>query len=70
MNQFLLQYACCTRMELVNYHSGGELVPAYVMMAACAVGAIALCFTPETAGKSLRGIGMPAGTARRHPAEA
>jgi dipeptidyl aminopeptidase/acylaminoacyl peptidase len=30
MNQFLLQHACCTRMELVNYNSAGELVPAYV----------------------------------------
>ena len=30
MNQYLLQYSCCVRMELVNYSSSGELVPAYV----------------------------------------
>ena len=35
--------------------TGNELVPAYVMMAACAVGAVALWRTPETAGQSLRG---------------
>jgi MHS family proline/betaine transporter-like MFS transporter len=35
--------------------TGNQLVPAMVMMAACVVGAIALLFTPETAGQSLRG---------------
>ncbi|OYX17068.1 MAG: MFS transporter [Sphingomonadales bacterium 32-67-7] len=39
--------------------TGDELVPAYVMMAACAVGAVALRFTPETAGLSLRGVSLP-----------
>jgi MHS family proline/betaine transporter-like MFS transporter len=34
--------------------TGNELMPAYVMMAACAVGMFALRFTPETAGRSLR----------------
>jgi MHS family proline/betaine transporter-like MFS transporter len=34
-------------------------MPAYVMMAACLVGALALRLTPETAGKSLRGIDSP-----------
>ena len=39
--------------------TGNELMPAYVMMAACVVGAIALRATPETAGKSLRGTELP-----------
>jgi MHS family proline/betaine transporter-like MFS transporter len=39
--------------------TGNELVPAFVMMAACAVGAVALWRTPETAGKSLRGSSVP-----------
>ncbi|WP_044335852.1 MFS transporter [Sphingomonas hengshuiensis] len=39
--------------------TGNELMPAFVMMAACAVGAVALRFTPETAGQSLRGVGIP-----------
>jgi MHS family proline/betaine transporter-like MFS transporter len=39
--------------------TGNELMPAYVMMAACVVGMFALRFTPETAGKSLRGTEMP-----------
>jgi MHS family proline/betaine transporter-like MFS transporter len=34
--------------------SGVELMPAYTMMVACAVGMIALLFLPESAGKSLR----------------
>jgi MHS family proline/betaine transporter-like MFS transporter len=34
--------------------SGVELMPAYTMMVACAVGVIALLFLPESAGKSLR----------------
>src|SRR5690606_28760369 len=41
--------------------TGDALVPAYVMMAACVVGAIALSQTPETAGLSLRGTHMPGG---------
>jgi len=39
--------------------TGDELMPAYVMMSACAVGAVALLRTPETAGKSLRGTEPP-----------
>ena len=35
--------------------TGDALAPAYYMMAACVVGMIALRFTPETAGASLRG---------------
>jgi MHS family proline/betaine transporter-like MFS transporter len=40
--------------------TGNELIPAFVMMAACVVGLVALRFTPETAGKSLRGTRLPA----------
>ncbi len=43
--------------------TGNELMPAYVMMIACAVGAVALRWTPETAGQSLRGTAMPGGRA-------
>jgi MHS family proline/betaine transporter-like MFS transporter len=39
--------------------TGNELVPAYVMMGACVVGAIALLFVVETAGRSLRGTKLP-----------
>jgi MHS family proline/betaine transporter-like MFS transporter len=39
--------------------TGDPLVPAYYMMAACIVGAVALVFMLETAGKSLRGTGLP-----------
>ncbi|WP_231959000.1 MFS transporter [Altererythrobacter sp. B11] len=39
--------------------TGDQMMPAYVMMAACVVGAIALLRTPETAGKSLRGTMVP-----------
>jgi MHS family proline/betaine transporter-like MFS transporter len=39
--------------------TGNQLMPAYVMMAACVVGAVALRWTPETAGQSLRGTNMP-----------
>ncbi|MDX9997932.1 MAG: MFS transporter [Phenylobacterium sp.] len=34
--------------------TGDQAVPAYYMMGACVVGMIALCFTAETAGRSLR----------------
>jgi len=34
--------------------TGDELMPAYYMMAACAIGLLALRHTPETAGRSLR----------------
>jgi MHS family proline/betaine transporter-like MFS transporter len=39
--------------------TGDKLVPAYYMMAACVVGAVALHFVPETRGCSLRGRGVP-----------
>jgi len=39
--------------------TGDELVPAYYMMAACVVGAIALGAVVETAGHSLRGTQIP-----------
>ncbi|SDC84808.1 MFS transporter [Paraburkholderia lycopersici] len=39
--------------------TGSPLVPAYYMMAACAVGAIALFFVIETKGCSLRGHQVP-----------
>ncbi|WP_114950942.1 MFS transporter [Sphingosinicella terrae] len=39
--------------------TGDELMPAYVMMAACLVGMVALLRTPETAGRSLRGTAPP-----------
>jgi MHS family proline/betaine transporter-like MFS transporter len=39
--------------------TGNELMPAYLMMAACLVGMIALRFMPETAGSSLRGTVVP-----------
>ena len=36
--------------------TGDRLVPAYVMMASCVVGMVALRYTRETAGQSLRTI--------------
>jgi MFS transporter, MHS family, proline/betaine transporter len=39
--------------------TGDTLFPAYYMMAACLVGAVSLLFLIETAGKSLRGTGLP-----------
>ncbi|MET0237175.1 MAG: MFS transporter [Kibdelosporangium sp.] len=47
VNQFLID------------RTGDPLVPAYYMMAACVVGAVALRFVPETRGCSLRGRGLP-----------
>ena len=47
--------------------TGNELMPAYVMMAACVVGAVALTRTPETAGQSLRGTELP-GKGKASPA--
>ena len=43
---------------LVN-GTGDKLMPAYYMMAACVIGAVALVFVPETRGCSLRGRGIP-----------
>jgi MHS family proline/betaine transporter-like MFS transporter len=39
--------------------TGSDLVPAFYMMAACVVGAVALRFVPETARASIRGTGIP-----------
>ncbi len=39
--------------------TGNGLVPAYYLMAACVVGAIALVSVPETRGCSIRGRGIP-----------
>jgi MFS transporter, MHS family, proline/betaine transporter len=39
--------------------SGDKLFPAYYMMGACVVGAIALIFVPETRACSIRGRGIP-----------
>lgn len=39
--------------------TGNQLVPAFSMMVACAVGAISLLFVPETARASIRGTGIP-----------
>lgn len=49
--------------------TGSNLIPAYVMMVAFAVGMVALWFVPETRGCSLRGTGIPrAGTSPTVPA--
>lgn len=40
--------------------TGDALMPAYYMMASCLVGAAALWFLPETAGKPLDTVGRPA----------
>ena len=39
--------------------TGNPLTPAYFMMGACAVGALAMLFVVETAGSSLRGTEIP-----------
>ena len=39
--------------------TGTDLAPAFSMMAACVVGAVALVFVPETARASIRGTGVP-----------
>lgn len=39
--------------------TGDKLMPAYYLMAACVVGAVALYFVPETRGCSIRGRGIP-----------
>jgi MHS family proline/betaine transporter-like MFS transporter len=44
---------------LLIERTGDLLVPAYLTMAACLVGMVALRFTDETAGASLRGGGRP-----------
>jgi MHS family proline/betaine transporter-like MFS transporter len=39
--------------------TGDQMMPAYTMMAACVVGAVALLFLIESAGESLRGTHVP-----------
>ncbi len=50
--------APAVNQALIN-GTGDKLMPAYYMMAACVVGAVALLFVPETRGCSLRGRGIP-----------
>ncbi|ACG79045.1 major facilitator family transporter [Phenylobacterium zucineum HLK1] len=45
--------------------TGDAAMPAYYMMAACVVGMVALWFTLETAGQSLRGAHIPGSEAAR-----
>lgn len=44
--------------------TGNEVMPAYVMMASCVIGMVALRFLTETAGQSLRGTALPGRAAR------
>ncbi|WP_118178813.1 MFS transporter [Paraburkholderia phosphatilytica] len=46
--------------------TGNPLVPAYYVMAACAIGALALCFVIETKGCSLRGHAVPGKEEHEH----
>lgn len=48
--------------------TGTDLVPAFSMMVACAVGAVALAFVPETARASIRGTGVPGVDTEPQPA--
>ena len=48
--------------------TGSDLVPAFYMMAACVVGAVALVWVPETARASIRGTGVPGVDTRPQPA--
>lgn len=50
--------APAVNQALINA-SGDKLMPAYYLMAACVVGAVALWFVPETRGCSIRGRGIP-----------
>jgi MFS transporter, MHS family, proline/betaine transporter len=45
--------------DLLIRETGSNLVPAYYMMAACVIGAIALKFVVETKGCSIRGRAVP-----------
>ncbi|TCP45826.1 MHS family proline/betaine transporter-like MFS transporter [Tamaricihabitans halophyticus] len=45
--------------EILIEATGNNLIPAYYLMAGCALGAIALITMPETAGSSLRGRDTP-----------
>jgi len=53
--------------EWLVERTGNDLVPAFYMMGACAVGLVALCFVAETAGASLRGRGIPGIDTPAHP---
>lgn len=53
--------------EWLVERTGNDLVPAFYMMGACAVGLVALCFVAETAGASLRGRGIPGIDTEAHP---
>lgn len=50
--------APAVNQALIN-STGDQLMPAYYMMAACVVGAVALWFVPETRACSIRGDGIP-----------
>jgi MHS family proline/betaine transporter-like MFS transporter len=50
--------APAVNQALINA-SGDKLMPAYYLMGACVIGAIALWFVPETRGCSIRGRGIP-----------
>lgn len=50
--------APAVNQKLITW-TGSELMPAFYMMAACVVGALALRFVPETARASIRGTGVP-----------
>jgi MFS family permease len=45
--------------EWLIAHTGNALMPAYYMMGACAIGAVALIFVTETSGCSIRGREIP-----------
>ena len=61
--------APAVNQALINT-TGDTLVPAYYMMAACVVGAIALVRVPETRGCSIRGRGIPGVDTASAPARA
>lgn len=50
--------APAVNQALIN-SSGDKLMPAYYLMLACVIGAVALWFTPETRACSIRGRGIP-----------
>ncbi|MFC9762988.1 MFS transporter [Rhodococcus jostii] len=53
--------------ELLIEWTGNSLMPAFYMMAACAIGLVALYFVAETAGASIRGRGIPGVDTEPHP---
>lgn len=54
--------------EWLVERTGNDLMPAFYMMGACAVGLVALYFVAETAGASLRGRGIPGIDTEARPA--